>query len=110
MNNMKLNIMAFKHHEDRYHVIWFTVSIGSRTGLTYGWTLICIKWIDKLIKYYTKQKGNYNIFGAEFVENNKNNIDLIINAEKHILINNIELMEGKNTIIMLIKNQLSNLN
>ena len=61
------------------------------------------------LKYYTKQKGNYNIFGAEFVENNKNNIDLIINSERHILINNIELLEGKNTIIMLIKNQLSNL-
>ena len=61
------------------------------------------------LKYYTKQKGNYNIFGAEFVANNKNNIDLIINGERHILVNNIELMEGRNTIKMLIKKQLSNL-
>ena len=34
MNNLKL--MAFKCHEDRYHVICFTVSIGSSTWMKFN--------------------------------------------------------------------------
>ena len=34
--------------------------------------------------YFTKKEGIYNIFGGEFVENNKNNIDLVINWIKII--------------------------
>ena len=61
------------------------------------------------IKYKTKEKRIENIFGEKFVENNKNNIELIINGEKSKLIPKYELNEGINNITIIIKNKLTNL-
>ena len=61
------------------------------------------------IKYFVKSEGNYNIFGREFVENNKENINLIINGKNTPLVDNYQLKEGENTITIIIKNNLTNL-
>ena len=61
------------------------------------------------LKYFVEYKGNYNIFGEDFVENNKNNISLIIDGKQKGLVHNCELKEGENTITLLIKNKLTNL-
>ncbi len=53
-------------------------------------------------------KGN-NIFGENFVENNKNNIDLIINGKKTKLIKKYKLLDGDNNITIVIKNKITNL-
>ena len=62
------------------------------------------------IIYKTEEKGDENIFGEYFVENNKNNIELIINGEKNDLINRYKLQKGENNIKIIIKNKISNLN
>ena len=59
--------------------------------------------------YNAYHKGNYNIFGDKFVENNKNNIDLIINGRANSLINECYLNGGENTITIIIKHKLTNL-
>ena len=61
------------------------------------------------IIYRTEKEGEYNIFGEEFVENNKNNIELNINGNESNLINKYELREGVNNIKMIIKNTITNL-
>ena len=54
--------------------------------------------------YLCKSKGVENIFGEEFVENNKNNIDIVINEKKSSpLINKCELNKGENMIKLIIK-------
>ena len=60
------------------------------------------------ITYNVQSKAFYNIFGKEFVENNKDNIDLTINGKKNELVNFCELKEGKNYITIKIKNKLTN--
>ena len=68
------------------------------------------KYPNKInLKYYTKEKGNYGIFGEEFVINNRENIDLIINGKENKLVSNYELKRGENIITMIIKNKLINL-
>ena len=49
------------------------------------------------------------IFGKTFVENNKDNIQLVIDNKKLPLVEKYELKEGKNTIQMIILNKLTNL-
>ena len=45
------------------------------------------KYRDEInLIYITEKEDNYNIFGEEFVENNKDNIELNINGEKSKLI------------------------
>ena len=61
------------------------------------------------IKYITKEEKEENIFGKEFVENNKNNIELEINGEKNKLIKRYKLVNGINNIKIIIKNKLTNL-
>jgi V8-like Glu-specific endopeptidase len=61
------------------------------------------------IKYITKKEDYENIFGEEFVENNKNNIELEINGEKSKLIERYKLVNGINNIKIIIKNKLINL-
>ena len=47
---------------------------------------------DKInIFYETEKEGTHNIFGEQFVENNKNNNELNINGNKSNLINKCEL-------------------
>ena len=50
-----------------------------------------------------------NIFGDNFVENNKDNITLIINDKKSELVSTYNLKKGKNNIQMIINNNLTNL-
>ena len=45
-----------------------------------------------------------NIFGEDFVENNKDNIELIINGIKCELLYNYKLKDGENNIQLIIKN------
>ena len=59
--------------------------------------------------YKTEKKGKQRIFGKKFVENNKNNIELIINEIKSELIEEYELKEGNNNIKLIIKNNLTDL-
>ena len=53
--------------------------------------------------YSVKNKGIVNIFGKQFVENNKDNVELIINGEKIELIDKLKLNKGENSIIMILK-------
>ena len=66
-----------------------------------------------LIYYKKKEKdliGRDNkIFGEKFVENNKDNIELIINGIKSELVSKYELKEGINKIQIIIKNKINNL-
>ena len=59
--------------------------------------------------YVAKSDGIENIFGKKFVEENKDNIELIINGEKHILVDKYKLINGNNTIKIIIKNKITNL-
>ena len=61
------------------------------------------------IGYFTKNSGIYNIFGENFVMNNFDNIDLIINGEQHRLVNSYKLKTGENIVTVKIKNDLTNL-
>ena len=59
--------------------------------------------------YVAKSRVNCIIFGENFVKNNKDNIELIINGEKNMLVHYYELNEGENKITMIIKKNLTNL-
>ena len=61
------------------------------------------------IGYFTKNSGIYNIFGENFVMNNFDKIDLIINGEQHRLVNSYKLKTGENIVTVKIKNDLTNL-
>jgi hypothetical protein len=61
------------------------------------------------IFYSTTKEGLENIFGKKFEENNKNNIDLIINDKKSPLVCKYKLKKGTNIIKLIIKNDLNNL-
>ena len=61
------------------------------------------------IKYFVKEKGNYNIFGEKFVKNNIDNIDLIINDEPNKLVNKYQLDKGENTIKIILNDDLKDL-
>ena len=62
----------------------------------------------KLI-YFAKSNDYYNLFGDEFVRNNLDNIELIINGKKDLLFNKFELKKGDNIIELTIKKKLTNL-
>ena len=60
--------------------------------------------------YFAKKKGNYNILGKKFIENNKDNIELYINYKKINLSNdNCLLQKGDNIITLITKKKLNNL-
>ena len=59
--------------------------------------------------YNTKEEGECQIFGDEFVKKNNNNIELNINGDKSKLISKYKLKKGKNNIILIIKNKLKDL-
>ena len=61
------------------------------------------------LMYFTQKEGSERIFGDKFVENNKKNIDLIINGAKTNLIGECKLRQGENNIKLLIKNKIINL-
>ena len=59
--------------------------------------------------YDTKFTGIHNIFGDNFVINNKNKIDLVINGIKKPLIKKYILNKGTNNIKVILKYKLNNL-
>ena len=59
--------------------------------------------------YYAKSEKIREIFGEEFVLNNTDSIDLIINGKSNKLVSNYELKQGENIVTMIIKNKLVNL-
>ena len=59
--------------------------------------------------YECEEDGIWRIFGETFVENNKNNIELLINGIKSELVEKYELKKGENNIEILIKNKIKNL-
>ena len=61
------------------------------------------------IIYKTDKEGIENIFGYQFVENNKNNIELKINGNKNELVKRYKLEKGENNITIIIKNKITNL-
>ena len=61
------------------------------------------------LTYKNDKESIENIFGDKFVENNKNNIELIINGIKNNLISSYKLKKGENNIKIIIKNKIKNL-
>ena len=89
-----------------------TLKLNYGTYIKYG--------IDEFNKYYkfkneiniiykTDKESEKDIFGKKFVENNKNNIELIINGNKNELINKYKLAKGENNIKIIIKKKITNL-
>ena len=72
---------------------------------------INIKNINKTFDLIYKCNKNRieNIFGNKFVENNKNNIELIINGVKAELVSKYELKNGENRIKIILKREINNL-
>ncbi len=61
------------------------------------------------LQYKTEMSGIFNIFGKKFVENNKDNIELVINDNNSKLISQYQLKEGINKIKLVMKKRLNNL-
>ena len=59
--------------------------------------------------YNTKEEGECQIFGDEFVKKNNNNIELNVNGDKSKLISKYKLKKGENNIILIIKNKIKDL-
>ena len=57
--------------------------------------------------YYSINGGKEKIFGKTFVENNRDNIDIIINGNKEALIDEYLLKKGDNNIELKLKNELN---
>ena len=62
-----------------------------------------------IVKYFVKNKGNYNIFGEQFVKNNFHNINLIINDVPNKLVNKYQLNKGENIVKIIVRNELKDL-
>ena len=58
---------------------------------------------------YIGDEYREQIFGEEFVKNNRNNIELEINEIKKELIDYYKLKKGENNIKIIIKNKITNL-
>ena len=61
------------------------------------------------LNYFVNTEGNYDIFGKIFVENNKDNIEILLNGKENLFKNNYKLKSGKNIISIIIKNKITNL-
>ena len=84
--------------------------------INYGTFIKCaIDLFNKMFRneidiiYKTNEEGIERIFGDKFVENNRNNIDLIINGINNNLIVRYKLQKGENKIKIIIKNKITNL-
>ena len=62
-----------------------------------------------LIYECQKDYSYRTIFGSQFVENNKDKIELIINGERSELVESHDLKKGENKIEILIKKEITNL-
>ena len=65
---------------------------------------------DINIIYYVEEdeEKEQNIFGKEFVKNNFNKIELVINGKNNKLIEKYKLKKGKNNIQIIIKEEITN--
>ena len=61
------------------------------------------------LMYKAEFNSEFNILGNEFVEKNKNNIDLILFGKRNKLVNKCILNSGDNKIALIIKNKLTNI-
>ena len=61
------------------------------------------------LKYVVEKEGIENIFGENFVINNLNKINLIINGKKSPLVKEYYLKKGENNVKICVKNTLTNL-
>ena len=61
------------------------------------------------IIYYIEKDGEENIFGENFVKNNKEKIELVINGIKNKLVKKYKLKRGENNIQIIVKDKLINL-
>ena len=68
-----------------------------------------IKEITINLIYNAGFKTEFNIFGKEFVEKNKNNIDLILFGKRNKLVDKCILNSGDNKVALIIKNKLTNI-
>ena len=59
--------------------------------------------------YFANYKGFYSLFGKNFIEINKDNIELIVNGQQDELNESNKLKKGENIITLIIKNKLINL-
>ena len=59
--------------------------------------------------YYAKYRAKWPIFGKNFADNNKDNIDLIVNGKHYKLADKPILEEGDNIVTIVIKNKLTDL-
>ena len=65
--------------------------------------------IINIIYYAEKVEEEQNIFGEEFVKNNKNKIELVINGKNNKLVKKYKLKNGENNIQIIIKKKLTDL-
>ena len=68
-----------------------------------------VLWMVIIIIYKTEEKGKQKIFGTDFVKNNKNILELIINDTKNEIIDEYDLKNGVNNIEINIIKNLTNL-
>ena len=61
------------------------------------------------IIYYVEKEEEQNIFGEEFVKNNEDKIELVINGINNKLVRKYKLKKGENNIQIKIKNKITNL-
>ena len=95
------------------------IHYGGSSGhirINYGTFIKCaIDLFNKMFRneidiiYKINKEGSERIFGDKFVENNRNNIDLIINGIKNNLIDRYKLQKCENKIKIIIKNKITNL-
>ena len=71
--------------------------------------IIIQKGYDINLIYECENNSLENIFGVDFVYNNKDNIELDINGKKNKLVSEYKLKKGENNIKLTIKNKLTNL-
>ena len=65
---------------------------------------------DKInLIYYANYRAYYPIFGDNFVKENKDNIDLLVNGKKNELADKCLLIKGENIITTVTKNKLTDL-
>ena len=65
---------------------------------------------DRINLIYFVKYGNYfRIFGDDFVNNNRDKIELIINGKRDELVSHYNLKDGENIITLIIKRKLVNL-
>ena len=61
------------------------------------------------VKYFCKEDRSERLFGEDFVKKNRNNIEVLINGTKNVLVEKFTLKKGYNTVGILIINSLTSI-